>query len=550
MRQTRAATITVLASLLGGGCGSGGGDGPGVTGDGGVPPDAASEIDAGPTDPPFPFARCGELRSPMPPLVEDRRVYQQDALDVWTVDVQVDDLTAFAAVNAGEPDAEVAVIFTDGAFGAGVTTPNATLRLRGGSSRFNAQKNYKIEIADNLGRWHGQKEINLNKHMSDVTRVRNKLAFDLFATVPGFPSIRTHFVQLRVNGDDYGLYTWIEELDHRYLESHGLDPAGTLYKAVRYFYQPIDAATAADPEAFRLIVEGKASPDDDKLLRMTAAINDTHRDIDSLVDQYFQRDNLVNWLAVNVLLNSVDNRSQNFYLYSPSSCDGFYLLPWDYDGAFGYYAQLGRADTRERWRSGLANYWGISLWQRFLEVPANRRAVEERMDELAAGVLADARIGEQVARYRPLVEPFISRAPDLQHLPGGARTAADAIALWQGELTRITPTVSHYLGEYRDVVERPMPVFQSDEPEGGGIELRWDFSYDVQGDPITYELQISRTTSFAAANLLVDRTLTDVETIVSGLPSGDYPWRVIIRDGNHADAWQVPFEPYEILHVP
>jgi spore coat protein H len=443
-------------------------------------------------------------------------------------------------------------VFTDGVFGAGLTEPNAVLRLRGGSSRNNAQKSYKIEIGDGLGRWHGQKEINLNKHMSDLTRVRNKLAFDRFAAVPGFTSLRTHFVSLRVNGADYGLYTWIEELDHRALAAHGLDPDGQVYKAVNFFYQRIPAETAADPEALRLLIEAKANPDDDKLLRMLDAVNDPSRDLDEVLDRYFERDNLVTWLAVNILVNSVDNRSQNYYLYSPSSCDGFYLLPWDYDGAWGFYAQLGRADTRARWRSGLANWWGISLWERFLSDPDNVRAVEAKLEELAGGVLADAEVGAAIARYHDVVRPFVTREPDLDHLPGVSwnATPEQAAAIWEGELARITPTTSRYLAEYRDVVERPMPVFQNDEVEAGGVELRWDRSYDLQGDPITYQLQISRSTSFATSELVVDRLLDVRELTIAGLPSGSYPWRVLVHDGNHPEAWQAPFEPYEVLVAP
>lgn len=521
--------------------------------DAGVPPPTDAGIDA---EPPFAFVRCGETRAPLPALVEDRRVYQQDEpqTEVWTVDVRIDDLETFARVNAGDREAEVPVIFTDGTFGAGVTTPNATLRLRGGMSVQNRQKNYKIEIGDNLGRWHNQKEINLNKHMTDLTRMRNKLAFELFQGIPGLTSLRTHYVQMRVNGADFGLYTWIEEPDRRFLESHGLDPAGQLYKSFGYRFQRISAATAADPAAFAMIVEKKANPDDAKFLRMNDAVNDRSRDIDEIVDQYFNRENLDTWIATNVLLNNVDTRTQNFYLYSPSSCDGFYLVPWDYDGAWDFYAQLDGVDSiRERWERGLSNWWEVNLWERYLTKPANVAAVDARIRELAAGTLTEAAIAAKIARYHDVVLPYISRDPDLRNLPGhfSGHPPEHGVQIWNAELARITPTPTRFLAEYDSVKERPMPVFLATQPRPDGVQFRWDPSFDLQHDPIAYDLQVSTTAAFAAPDLVVDvGTGTEDEYTVSGLGPGVYFWRVIIRDTAHADAWQLPFDPYELVTVP
>ena len=520
--------------------------------DAGLPP---TDGDPGPdAPPPFEHVRCGEARAPLPDLVEDRRVYQQDELGVWQVDVTVEDLDGLAAVNAGVPGAEVPVIFTDGVFGAGVTTPNATMQVRGGFSRFNAQKNYKIEIGDDLGRWHNQKEINLNKHMTDLTRVRNKLAFDLFQGIPGLTSLRTQFVELHVNGEPYGLYTWIEEPDKRFLASHGLDPDGALYKSFGYRFQRISAATAADPTAFAMIVEKKANPDDAKFLRMNDAVNDRTRDIDEVVDLYFNRQNLTTWLAVNVLLNNIDTRTQNFYLYSPSSCDGFYFLPWDYDGSFDFYAQLDGVDSiRERWERGLSNWWEVNLWERFLTRPANVAAVDARVHELAAGLLTDEVVAERLARYHDLVRPYITREPDMHNLPGqwSGHPPEHAAQIWEAELARITPVPSRFLAEYESVKERPMPVFQATQLRPGGVQFRWDASFDLQHDPIDYRLQISRTDVFAAPDLVFDQGVgTEDEWLVPGLAPGTYNWRVIIRDLAHADAWQLPFDPYEAVTVP
>ncbi len=513
-----------------------------------APPDAGGP-DATPA---FPIVRCEEPGAPLPPLVEDREVYEQEALGVWTVELTITDLAAFDAVNAGVIDAEVPVIFREGSFGADAVEPNAALRIRGGASRVNVQKNYKVELYDDSGLWRGQREINLNKHMWDLTRVRNKMAFDMFRLVPHFTSLRTQLVDMTVNGESFGMYTWIEEPDKRFLASHGLDPDGQLYKASAFHFESIAPEIAADPVLLKFFVEPKANRDPAKFMRMVDAVNDPSLDIDDVVATYFNRDNLVTWLAVNVLLNNIDTRTQNYYLYSPSSCEGWYFLPWDYDGAWGFYGQL-TEDDRERWESGLSNWWGVHLFERFYMKPANVQAVHDKIIELSETVLGDDLTAAHLATYRELVLPRISVQPDLEHLPGhyGDSPPSFAVTLWDGEASRITPTVSRFRAEYLAVIERPMPSFIAANLSTWPLVFRWEDSFDLQGHPITYDLQVSRTPRFEPADIVVEQLdIADDQATVSSLSSGTYYWRVIIRDHMTPDSWQLPFRPYKEIVVP
>ena len=106
--------------------------------------------------------------------------------------------------------------------GYGETAPNATVQVRGQTSSEYAQKNYKIELKKNKGTWRGQRTINLNKHMGEGMRFRNKLAYDLMKKIPQMLSLRTQFVHLYVKDNtdgtsdsfaDYGLYTQVEQLN-------------------------------------------------------------------------------------------------------------------------------------------------------------------------------------------------------------------------------------------------------------------------------------------------------------------------------------------------
>src|SRR4051812_34935263 len=137
------------------------------------------------------------------------------AVEVATVRLLARDERALAVVLAGAGDAPVEVL-VDG-------EPPATLRLRGATTRQTAQKSFQLSRArpqaEGGGAPTGARELALNKHPFDLTRVRNKLAFDSFAAVPYLDRVspRADFVRLEVNGADLGLFTRVEDPDVTFL---------------------------------------------------------------------------------------------------------------------------------------------------------------------------------------------------------------------------------------------------------------------------------------------------------------------------------------------
>ena len=344
------------------------------------------------------------------PLVEDRNVYASSNLDVWTVHITAADTEALADVQKNADGARVQVVFQEGDFGAGATEPNAVMEIRGHSTRLTIQKSFHISLTSPGQTWRGYRKINLNKHPYDLTRVRNKLAFDTFATVRDFTSLRTQFVHLYINDRDYGLFTQIEGPGDRFLADHGLDPRGTLWKAINFTWQPIDADTALDPIALAAVVEGHNNADLARLRRTIAEVNDNERTINDIIQRNFERENLITWLAVNVLTGNFDTVTQNFYLYGPPGCQGWYFLPWDYDGALEFYQQRGEASL-PRHRAGLANWWSVPLIRRFLEDRGNLRDLDQRIAELSQDAMSDVALQERVRSYYGIVGPFVTTLP-------------------------------------------------------------------------------------------------------------------------------------------
>jgi spore coat protein H len=508
---------------------------------------------------PPPVVVCPRPTDPLPPLQDKASLYE-DALDVWTMHLEIADQDGLARVDRAErepddSDVRVDAVFRhDGEYGEQANQPNATLQVRGRSTRLALQKSYKISIRSGLPSWRGQREINLNKHPYDLTRVRNKLAFDLLRQVSNFASMRTRFVHLYINGESRGLYTYIEEPDKRYLGVRGFDPKGALYKAERFNFGPMDAQTAQDPQLFEKVVERHGEPAADKFKRMVDAVNDRSSDIDQVVAKYFNRDNYITWIAVNVLTGNIDTGSSNYYLYSPSGCEGWYFLPWDYDGALEFYDQPGNPNP-PRWRAGLSNWWLGTLHERFLRDPNNAAAVVARVEELRAQVFTDAAVNSLMDAYAPVVGDLVQSAPDVWNLPVynpemRPLGVGELVAQWQSEYQRIRGAPGRLVAEFHSANERPAPVVMF-SPQVQGLETRfqWEASHDFQGNPFTYEFALASEDDFDPEDILFQQVgVSGTELRVATPPPGTYFWRIVTRDsqGN----WQTGFHEFEPFTVP
>ena len=388
-----------------------------------------------------------------------------------------------------------------GEVGYGEKVPNATVQIRGQTSSRNAQKNYKIELKKNKGTWRGQRTINLNKHMGEGMRFRNKLAYDLLKEIPELLSLRTQFVHLYVKDEttgengvfsDYGLYTQVEQLNKTGMKAHGLDFNGQLYKVNSFeFYRYEDVIKREDEEgydqkAFEKLLEIKGSSDHRKLIRMLDAVNDYSLPVSTVLEQYFDRENLAYWMAFQILTGNVDTQNRNTYLYSPLNSDTWYFICWDNDGAFMRSEYAGRQFSDQgSWESGVSNYWGNILFQRCLQSETFREELNEAILDLRT-YLSEGRLRTMIARYQAVVKPYAYSMPDQMNEPL-TEEEYDEIA------SEIPGEVESNYQLYLESLEKPMPFYIGVPViTGQKLKLNWDISYDFDAEDITYTVEVAR----------------------------------------------------------
>lgn len=428
---------------------------------------------------------------------------------------------------------------------------NAELRLRGGGSRYAEQKSFRIKLDSKEELWRGERYLQLNKHPFESSRQRNKLAMDLMSRVPHLPSFRSQFVNLWIddgNGpEDYGLFTHIERSNDDYLESRGLDKDGNLYKAEEFRFalsdlenMRVDAeGEPLDEERFETSLEIEEGKDHRALANMMSALHDSERSFESVLDEYFNRNNVLAWMSTNLLFRHADGTRHNYILYNPSDTEKFYFIPWDYDAAIGRWRlpaddSYSNADLKSRIKYGYALGAENVFMESFYKLPGAHEQLLRTMAYLRQNALDDATIVEMSYRNADLIEPYMTRLPDSEFNPEfhNSPTFENTIA-WNEEAVRT-----------RFNVPIP-PTLLTPVREQDAWRFSWTPAYSPTGDSISYDLQISSSRSFEADNMAVEltgieNTMPTIERLVDTdrLPMESYYVRLIARaDSDPARYW-------------
>lgn len=463
-------------------------------------------------------------------------VYDYDEMGVDRYQVE-------GLLQVGDEDGPV-----EGELGYGATEPNATVTIRGQSSSENALKNYKVKIDKGAGTWNDQRVINLNKHMGDGLRFRNKLGFDMLRRIEQLTSLRTQFVHLYVcdtteggsgQFEDYGLYTQVEQLNETALAAHGLDENGWLYKVnVFEFYRYADIIKLAsdpdyDKDAFEEYLEIKGNDDHSKLIAMLDDLNDESAAIEDVIARHFDQENLAYWMAFSLLVGDVDTENRNFFLYSPTDADTWYILCWDLDGILYYDESQIMGNSRyESWQRGVSNYWGNVLFRRCLQSESFRDSLQAAIDDIRANDLTQDAVTGLVSAYRAVVKPYVYADPT-KYCPldeAEYDTVADGLPALP----------DFYYESYQESLAKPMPFFIGTPAiSDGQMTFNWAASYDFDGEDLTYTATVG--TDPQMADVVCEYTGPELSAAADAPDAGQYYLKVAVTNasGESQDAFDI-----------
>ncbi len=450
---------------------------------------------------------------------------------------------------------DIAVHFQGDGFADDGSVSNATLRQRGGSSRAFPQKSFRIKLDSKDTLWRNERRLQLNKNPLDKSRIRNKLAFDLMRELPHLPSLRTQFVNLWIDDGqgpvDYGLYTHAEYAGKEYLVNRDRNDDDNIYKVEFFSFSQHDlnnvqvdeTGEPLDLDRFEDSLEIKRGKDHRKLVEMLTAMNDPAQSFDSILDRYFNRNNVLMWITANLLIHQSDAITHNFYLYNPVDSEKFYFLPWDYDLSFAPENELSNSfDNKElekRLYYGYARGIYSNFVSRYYQVPGIHEKILAAADELRNTYFTDSNITERVQRYDAVVLPYLTRSPDVDFTPYN-----------QYRTQNFASFVSGIHNDLQTTFDIPMPpTLLSPTTRADKLVFAWEPAYDVtRRNVLSYDLQVSTSVTFEADNIVLSvEGIPDATTMVEysldsdTLPSGRFYYRVIARGNLEPQrVWQIP----------
>jgi hypothetical protein len=293
-------------------------------------------------------------------------------------------------------------------------------RLRGNTSRSSQKKSFKISFDawDPGCEFYDLSCLNLNGEHNDPSIVRSKLCFDLMQDA-GMKVSRAHHAKVYINGNYYGLYILVENIDKEFLKKNFADPSGNLWKCL----WPADLNyLGTNPDLYKALNNSgrpayelktnEQEADFGELARFIRVINNTGagslRDsLENISDPY----EFLQYFAMNNLLGSWDeywSLMNNFYLYHEPEGDKMRLIPYDYDNTFGvdWFSQdWARSNPYSRYKvSGGSR----PLAEKLLEVDAYRDLYTHFLEFYNEQVFALPNWADRIDNLKSLISVAVS----------------------------------------------------------------------------------------------------------------------------------------------
>ena len=272
-----------------------------------------------------------------------------DDTRVHTIDITIDDWGALIEEAQEERYVPCTMTIDDEVFRqVGIRAKgNNSLRL---TSEYELTRySLKVEFDHYLpqGNYHGLDKLSLDASFQDNSYLKTVLAFDMMRFM-GVPTPLCSYAWVRVNGEDWGLFLAVEECEEAFASRNFGWDHGVLYQPD---YRSLNDENA--DVALRYIDEQPSSyPNIFDHAKTPMVHSDQRRLIESLrqlsqgeVTTAVHTDEVLRYFVVQVFVMNWDSylghTGHNYILYEEEG--RLWMLPWDYNLAFGTYA-LGMSD--------------------------------------------------------------------------------------------------------------------------------------------------------------------------------------------------------------
>jgi spore coat protein H len=337
--------------------------------------------------------------------------------------------------------------------GDGQVCEGVRVRDRGDWARSWPKKSLKLYL-DHTQPFQGQNTLNLNSGWHDPARVREALAYQVYAAC-GVPAARSRLVRLHLNGQFWGLFVEVEQPDKAFLRRHGLEGA-SMFKAVSHSNRS-DERFLGEEEAYRPHYEAKTRKGDGlgELRQFCQDLAEATNTLD-FFSRHVDLDKYIDYLAATVLVQNWDCYNKNHYLvYDSLGSHKWLVVPWDLDRTFGDYSRFGFEEARLPILHGTREQPGTTGWNRladrFLSEPVLRARFLERLAALLEREFTPGKLFPILDRFGS--ELRVEAELDRQMWGGGGEG-----------LERELDQIKRYIQARRTYLQRELAVLRGTKP--------------------------------------------------------------------------------------
>ncbi|EOS26111.1 hypothetical protein C806_01327 [Lachnospiraceae bacterium 3-1] len=290
-----------------------------------------------------------------------------DTSKVHTVNIVMDDWDEFIKSCTDEEYAQCSVIIDNEAY------KNVAIRAKGNTSLANVQNygndrySFKIEFDhyDGTNTYYGLDKLNLNNIIQDNTYMKDYLSYQMMGYF-GVSAPLCSYVQILVNGQEWGLYLAVEGVEESFLSRNYGNDYGELYKPdsmsmgggrgnggkmggmdssdVSLIYSGDEYSSYSN--IFDNAKTDISDKDKDRFIASLKKLNEN-----SSMEEVVNVEEVIRYFVVHNFVCNFDSYTgsmiHNYYLYEEEG--QLSMIPWDYNLAFGGF--VGGSDA-----TSLVNY--------------------------------------------------------------------------------------------------------------------------------------------------------------------------------------------------
>lgn len=214
----------------------------------------------------------------------------------------------------------------------GVEIPNVEIRKKGflGSiSRIRPSLKLDFDTFVDDRTYNDMSRMTLNNDRQDPSHTHQCMAYDMFRKA-GLAAPRCNLASVTVNGEDFGIYTNVENIKKPFLERHFSNKNGNLYEA-----QIADFGEYLNGKFEKKTNKSENDRTDLDEVSNALALDDAN--LIASLGQLVDIDEFIRFWAVETLIghwDSATGNANNYYLYKNPDDGLFHYIPWGTDAAF------------------------------------------------------------------------------------------------------------------------------------------------------------------------------------------------------------------------